>query len=193
MQLTNGYLTCGWGVFTLSWLVFAILVLWRHFHNKNKARGLNARIAGRQRDLHNRRWYGSPGQRHGKVKQAEDLVKRFGGTVHRPKPPDTSWGGVPHGGGGGRPEKHWVGWGAATQGNKLVSWRTLVGVHNVTQTHVFVVVPAWNTKLVVPILLDTLPALTAQRILNGAAFLHAKVNLGADRADELTFTEWEND
>ncbi len=70
-------------------------------------------------------------------------------------------------------------------------WRTLIRVENVERPNfVDVVIPAWNHREVVRLLIDLLPNDARPRLAEGLRF-HAKVNLGTESQDDLYFADFE--
>lgn len=70
-------------------------------------------------------------------------------------------------------------------------WRTLLRVSNIDDnSNVSFIIPAWNIDEVVVINLKDIPSDLHNSIVVGAR-LHAKVNLNANIAKELVFTDWE--
>lgn len=74
-------------------------------------------------------------------------------------------------------------------------WRTLIRVKDIQQANgdvgfAFIVVPAWSSRAVVKLPADSIPTNILKRIRNGSR-LHAKVNIGAVRSEDLFFEEWE--
>jgi len=69
-------------------------------------------------------------------------------------------------------------------------WRTLVRVESVTDASASVVLPAWNSRKPVTVFLNDLPADVRSRFAAGFR-CHAHVNIGADNAADLRFTDWE--
>jgi len=69
-------------------------------------------------------------------------------------------------------------------------WRTLVRIEEVEDRVVFLVVPGWNPKEVIRLALGDLPAEIAHSVKPGMR-LHAQVNLGATRHEDLYFYDWE--
>lgn len=75
------------------------------------------------------------------------------------------------------------------QPSRLLS-RTLVRVEETDKENVYVVLPGWNPEEVVRL---TRRAISPEvhSYLQAGARLHAKVNIGAERQEELYFDEWE--
>lgn len=73
-------------------------------------------------------------------------------------------------------------------------WRTLVRFEDVEAPRrvAFAVIPAWDANQVVRLPFDCLPDNIDPRDLMGQR-VHAKVNIGAERHEELFFVEWELD
>lgn len=70
-------------------------------------------------------------------------------------------------------------------------WRTLIRVAEVSGNDVYVVIPAWNSTEKVFVHKPGLPP-NIQLQLKAGKRLHAKVNIGAESAADLSFTEWES-
>lgn len=73
-------------------------------------------------------------------------------------------------------------------------WRALVRVVEAKEAGVnsivYVVVPSWDSREVVPIVRHTLPDVI-QRLAKPGARFHAQVNLGAESYEELYLDQWE--
>lgn len=71
-------------------------------------------------------------------------------------------------------------------------WRTLIRFEDVDPSRqvAFVVIPAWDANQVVRLPLDCLPAYADARDLVSRR-VHAQVNIGAERHEELFFVRWE--
>ena len=76
--------------------------------------------------------------------------------------------------------------------NRFWKWRTLVRVETVDLDHgqVHVIVPPWSARETVPIELGSLPAEIRELVAVDKRF-HARVNTGADRVEDLVFSDWE--
>jgi CheY-like chemotaxis protein len=74
------------------------------------------------------------------------------------------------------------------------SWRTLVRVENVDyeRGYIYVIVPGWDPKQGVKLLLDDLPSEVREGIDYQERF-HAQVNIGAEANEDLYFEAWEVD
>ena len=72
-------------------------------------------------------------------------------------------------------------------------WRSLVRVmaRDPRQPLAYVTIPGWNPGQVVELELSRVPQKLRPRFKAGAR-LHARVNVGAERADDLMFAEWES-
>ena len=70
-------------------------------------------------------------------------------------------------------------------------WRTLIRVDDADNVFAYLIVPAWNPQRVVRLLLSEIPTIIRQRIESGQERFHAKVNIGAEQAEDLYFTDWE--
>lgn len=75
-------------------------------------------------------------------------------------------------------------------------WRTLVRVDDVDDqggrsAYGYVTVPAWDSKTVIRVALNSM-APDVRQAFEPDAKLHAKVNIGAERIDDVYFTEWES-
>jgi hypothetical protein len=80
-------------------------------------------------------------------------------------------------------------------GPERISYRTQVRVVDVDtqQLTAFVLVPAWIADTPVRLLLEHLPGNIVQLIKDKRELrLHARVNLGAERSEDLFFSEWES-
>lgn len=69
-------------------------------------------------------------------------------------------------------------------------WRTLIRVERVAGREVHVVLPGWDSKQVVKVKLSQIPEPIKSSLKEGKR-LHARVNIGADKATELSFSDWE--
>lgn len=71
-------------------------------------------------------------------------------------------------------------------------WRTLIRFEDIdaTRAFAFIVIPAWDPNQVVRLPFDCLPVDTDPRDLVERR-VHARVNIGAERHEELFFLEWE--
>ena len=63
---------------------------------------------------------------------------------------------------------------------KDTKWRTLIRIEKIGSKYIHVVIPGWNPSKVVKIPLGDFP----KRV-------HAYVNIGADKAEDLVFKGWE--
>jgi CheY-like chemotaxis protein len=68
--------------------------------------------------------------------------------------------------------------------------RTLVRVEDVDQENAYVVLPGWNPQEVIRLTREAISS-DVRSYLKAGARLHAKVNIGAERQDELYFEQWE--
>jgi hypothetical protein len=68
--------------------------------------------------------------------------------------------------------------------------RTLVRVEEVNEGYAFIVLPGWNPYQVIKLTLKAISADVRPYVEMGAR-LHAMVNIGADRHEELYFDQWE--
>lgn len=73
-------------------------------------------------------------------------------------------------------------------------WRTLVRVENVDyeRGYLYVVIPGWDSKQGVKLLLDNLPHKVRERVEHQERFF-AQVNIGAEANEDLYFEMWEVD
>jgi len=73
-------------------------------------------------------------------------------------------------------------------------WRTLVRVENIDHErgYVYLIVPGWDPKQGVKLLLDDLPSEVCECIDHQKRF-HAQVNIGAEANEDLYFEAWEVD
>jgi hypothetical protein len=71
-------------------------------------------------------------------------------------------------------------------------WRTLVRVEEVfpNDEYCYVVIPAWNTESKIRLLFKDLPV-KLRRTAKAGMRLHAKVNIGAEKPEEVYFDAWE--
>lgn len=69
-------------------------------------------------------------------------------------------------------------------------WRTLIRVEFIAGREAHVVVPAWDSKQVVKVKLSQIPEHIKSHLYEGKR-LHARVNIGADEAKDLRFSDWE--
>lgn len=71
-------------------------------------------------------------------------------------------------------------------------WRTLVRIADIEENrkYFYAVVPGWNTQQKIRVYFDDLPTLLRDQVQLTARF-HAQVNLGAEGAEELYFSDWE--
>jgi hypothetical protein len=69
-------------------------------------------------------------------------------------------------------------------------WRTLVRTDAIDERFVYVVLSGWRPDEVVRLLLRSLPSGVAAVIQQGKR-IHAKVNIGAEKQEDLYFTDWE--
>ena len=71
-------------------------------------------------------------------------------------------------------------------------WRTLVRIADIEEQrrYFYVVVPGWNVQQKIRVYFDDLPTGLRDHI-QPSARLHAQVNLGAEGAEELYFSDWE--
>ena len=72
------------------------------------------------------------------------------------------------------------------------AWRTLVRVDDVSQDggYCHVIVPAWNPHQAIRIYLQDIPQHVQSNLRTGSR-VHAKVNIGAERFEDVYFDEWE--
>ena len=77
---------------------------------------------------------------------------------------------------------------------KTRPWRTLLRVVHVNEYsgEFWVVIPAWNWRTPVRLKMAQLPKEVRANVTTGYRF-HAQVNTGADRAEDLRFSEFESD
>ena len=68
--------------------------------------------------------------------------------------------------------------------------RTLVRVEDVDQDNAYVVLPGWNPQEVIRLARGAISS-AVHSYLRAGARLHAKVNIGAERQEELYFDQWE--
>lgn len=68
--------------------------------------------------------------------------------------------------------------------------RTLVRVEDIDKDNVDVILPGWNPQEVVRLSLQTINR-DVRSLLKVGARLHAHVNIGAERQEELYFDQWE--
>jgi len=68
--------------------------------------------------------------------------------------------------------------------------RTLVRVEAVDQDNVYVVLPGWNPQEVIRLTRAAIGP-DVRSYIEAGARLHARVNIGAERQDELYFDQWE--
>lgn len=71
------------------------------------------------------------------------------------------------------------------------AWRTLIRVVGVTDDSLEVVIPGWDTQKVVSVPRSQLPG--PLRDVEPGRRVHARVNLGAESAEDLVFSGWEPD
>jgi CheY-like chemotaxis protein len=71
-------------------------------------------------------------------------------------------------------------------------WRTLVRIEEAfsDQDYCYVVIPGWNPEQKIRLLLEDLPAKLRQNPEAGTR-VHALVNIGAQKPEEIYFDEWE--
>ena len=71
-------------------------------------------------------------------------------------------------------------------------WRTLVRVDDVSQDGCYchVIVPAWNPHQAIRMHFQDIPRRVLPNMTGGLR-LHAKVNIGAERIEDVYFDEWE--
>lgn len=69
-------------------------------------------------------------------------------------------------------------------------WRTLVRVVSVDAQTASVVLPAWNSAEVVAVPVGSIPPEIVQNFAQGFR-CHARVNIGAERKEDLVFSDWE--
>lgn len=71
-------------------------------------------------------------------------------------------------------------------------WRTLIRVEDVDNDNGFfyVVIPAWDQNQVIRILKKDVPKYIQERLVEASRF-HARVNIGANRHQDIYFYEWE--
>ena len=72
------------------------------------------------------------------------------------------------------------------------TWRTLVRVVEVKNGMVVMVVPGWNHKYPIVFSPTELPNEIVAVAKEGRRF-HARVNLGAEKREDLVFTDWETE
>jgi len=72
-------------------------------------------------------------------------------------------------------------------------WRTLIRVEDIDfeQRLIYVVIPAWDTSATIPLQWQQLPAKLIELVKTGKNRFHAKVNLGAETQEALSFAGWE--
>ncbi|MFY9820529.1 MAG: hypothetical protein WAM82_04055 [Thermoanaerobaculia bacterium] len=68
--------------------------------------------------------------------------------------------------------------------------RTLVRVEDVDRENAYVVLPGWNPQEVIRLTREAISPDVRSYLKAGARF-HARVNIGAERQDELYFEQWE--
>jgi CheY-like chemotaxis protein len=68
--------------------------------------------------------------------------------------------------------------------------RTLVRVEDVDQENAYVILPGWNPQEVIRLTLRTISPDVRSSVKTGVR-LHAHVNIGAERQEELYFDQWE--
>jgi len=71
-----------------------------------------------------------------------------------------------------------------------VAWRTLIRVDDVVDNNVFIFIPGWDYQVSLSLNKLDLPK-NIQDIIKPDMRIHAKVNVGAERQDELYFKDWE--
>jgi CheY-like chemotaxis protein len=71
-------------------------------------------------------------------------------------------------------------------------WRTLVRVEEVfpKEEYCYVVIPTWNADLKIRVLFCDLPTRCRNSVTSGMR-MHAQVNIGAEKAEEIYFDAWE--
>jgi hypothetical protein len=76
-------------------------------------------------------------------------------------------------------------------GQGLRMWRTLVRISRIEGELAVVIVPSWNSDVELRVPMNTLPEEVQQSIRSGHVRVHARVNIGADLAEDLVFSHWE--
>lgn len=71
-------------------------------------------------------------------------------------------------------------------------WRTLIRVAAVDEHKCCVLIPAWNTSEIICIDISNIPE-DIRPVLWPGKRLHAEVNIGAEKAEDLMFANWEKD
>lgn len=71
------------------------------------------------------------------------------------------------------------------------TYRTLVRVHEVHDDFVLLIIPGWNAKLAIRIDKVDLPSEILSYMIAGNR-LHAQVNIGSEKAEDLRFSDWES-
>jgi len=80
----------------------------------------------------------------------------------------------------------------------MKEWRTLIRVMKlVIPSHIVVFIPAWSVDVDVNIDWDVLPESIQDQLAGNFTgepmYLHAKVNLGVEHMNKLTYMEWEHE
>ncbi len=68
-------------------------------------------------------------------------------------------------------------------------WRTLVKIEDINETHVYLLIPAWNPNKIILVNRNIITLHISDR-LSSDMRLFAKVNIGASPASELYFSDW---
>lgn len=71
-------------------------------------------------------------------------------------------------------------------------WRTLIRIEHVGSREVSLVIPAWDSQEVVKVKLAHIPE-PVKSLLKPEKRLHARVNTGAERHQDLHFADWEKE
>jgi hypothetical protein len=69
-------------------------------------------------------------------------------------------------------------------------WRQLLRVTEITNDHVFFVVPGWSFETNIPVSKKEIPAKIMEQVSIGARFF-AQVNIGVECVTDIKIKEWE--
>lgn len=88
---------------------------------------------------------------------------------------------------------HTAGFSAEGETQETRLWRTLVSVHYVTANYLWLKVPAWDSEQTVRLNKTVVPLSILDLADRGQKHFHARVNIGAEHADDLRFHDWEDE
>jgi hypothetical protein len=71
-----------------------------------------------------------------------------------------------------------------------VAWRTLIRIEDVVDNNIFIFIPGWNYEVSISLNKQDLPR-DIRNIIKADMRVHAKVNVGAERSEDLFFKDWE--